>query len=673
MKKRNISIKFKIASLSLSILFIVVFIMTSVSLHIVNKEMENQLKVDGMLLSEKIANEIENSQISEETVEKLLEDKIRTCAYLVGHNQNISNEYLQQIAQDLNLFTIQVFDEKKKVISSNLLDRIGITCNPDHPIIPLFESGTGEIMEPIRESRNQQGLFLKLGAIALSPNRIIQVGIEANNVNDLKEKLGKQKVVEEIAKKESILYAVVIDKNLTVIAHSDTKKIGKTLNDLGSKTSAVDGKPYSSVFEYKPGVSAYDVLIPIYENGNHIGAVNVGLSLDNLNNTKNHILKVSILLGSICFLLSGALLLLIIRKIISPLKDLSSLAEETSSGNLNQKIDITTNDEIGLLGNSFNHMIDSLREMIQKIQSISSTSLSDTKELVNISLQVEDVSEQIANATQNIAEGAEEQVISMNEASASIKDVITHIDDVKSEISKVVKYSDETNQVLSLGGEKIDKLATQMDKIRGSVHSSSQVINELELTSTKIGNIVDMINGIANQTNLLALNASIEAARAGEAGRGFAVVAEEIRKLAEESMNSADHIKDLIVNIQNHTKKALTSIDEGNQEAEAGKFVLEEVLQSFKNIIEGFQITNNSLYTANEKVILVNEKSQIVTKSIEEVNSITEQFSANTEEVAASTQEQTASMETMVKTIKDLEENIQNLEQTIQKFDYEQK
>ncbi|WP_053955297.1 methyl-accepting chemotaxis protein [Inediibacterium massiliense] len=673
MKKINLSVKFKIASLSLSILFIVVFIMTSISLHIVNNEMENQLEVDGMILAQKIAKEVENSQIAEKYVEKSLEEKIRTCAYLIGKNPNISNEYLQQLSQELDLFTIQIFDENNKVIYSNLLDRIGSVCPPDHPMAPLFESGTGEIMEPIRESKNQKGLFLKLGAVALSPNRIIQIGIDANKVNELKSKLGKQKIIEDLSENKNILYTLFIDKNLKIVAHTDQKKIGSKVDDIGSKTAAIDGKPHSNVFQYKPGVLAYDVLIPIYENGQHIGAVDVGLSLENLNNAKDHILTISILLGCVSFLIAGALLLLIIRKIISPLRDLSSLAEKTSDGDLNEKVNIITNDEIGLLGNSFNHMIDSLREMIQKIKDISSTSLSDTKELVNISLQVEDVSEQIASATQNIAEGAEQQALSMNEASINIQNVMTHIEDVHSEISKVVGYSDETNKVISIGEEKIDNLATQMDKIKDRVYSSSQVINELELTSTKIGDIVDMINEIANQTNLLALNASIEAARAGEAGRGFAVVAEEIRKLAEESMNSADHIKNLILNIQDHTKKALTSIGEGNQEAEAGKFVLEEVLQSFKNIIEGFQMTNNSLYTANEKVILVNEKSQIITKSIEDVRSITEQFSANTEEVAASTEEQTASMESMVKTIQDLEENIQNLELAVQKFDYKQK
>ncbi|QXM07173.1 methyl-accepting chemotaxis protein [Crassaminicella indica] len=671
MKKRNISIKFKFASIFLCILVVIVFFTTTISIHTVNKEMQEQLQVDGLLLAKKIAKEIENSKTTEILLEKLLEDKIRTVAYLVGQKENISNEYLQQVVTNLNISEINIADANRTIRYSNNQLLLNTNYPQNHCISPLFEKGEGEVMENIRESNYEKGKLFKYGAVALNRNRIVQVGISADQLNILKNKIGTQKIIEEITKNENILYACIIDKNLKIVAHNEKNRIGKTLDDIGSKDAAIEGKRYSDIYEWKPGIFSYDILIPIYENGKHIGAINVGLSLKNLDHTKNDILKKSIFISTISLLIGGFLLILFVKRLIAPLQHLSNLAEKTSSGNLTEKINIHSNDEIGLLGNSFNKMIDNLKEMISKINTISTSVLSDTKELVDVSLQVEDVSEQIASATQSIAEGAEKQVMSISEATESIQSVVTNIEDVKVEITKVVDQADQTNTILSIGEEKIDAMALQIDKIRNSVNSSSNVINQLESTSNEIGNIVDIINNIATQTNLLALNASIEAARAGEAGRGFAVVAEEIRKLAEESMHSADNIKDLITTIQNYTKKALYSIEEGSNEAEAGKIVLAEVLDSFQNIVEKFTATKNSLYTTNQKIAIVNEKSEIITRNINEVGSITEQFSANTEEVAASTEEQTAAIESMVKTIQDLEEIIKELQTAIHKFEYD--
>ncbi|QZY54899.1 methyl-accepting chemotaxis protein [Crassaminicella profunda] len=670
MDRRKTSIKIKITGIALLILCIVISIGTAVSMYTVNKEMEKQLTADGMALVEQMTQEIQNSKASEEMMEKTLGDKIRTVAYLVGKKENISNAYLKEIVKQLNISTINVADASRKVIYSSNDAVLGVEYPSNHPVIHLFEAGEGEIIEKIRKSTDGDGKYYKFGAVALNHNRVVQVGILADQVNEIREKIGKQKIVEEIAQKDNIMYALVIDKKLKITAHNDTSEIGKSVDAIGSKTAAVEGKKFSNKYEWKPGIWAYDVAVPIYENGEHVGAVNIGLSLKNLHDAQYSIIRRVMIVGSILILVGLALLIVIIGRIISPLKGLAELAEKTAKGNLNQQVNIKSNDEIGLLGYSFNHMIDNLREMIEKINHVSSSVLLNTKELEDVSLQVEDVSEQIANATQNVAEGAQGQVEATNEAARNIKDIVTNIEDVQCEITKVVEYANETNKIVLDGEEKVDAMAMQIDKITGSVSSSSNIINELEFTSNEIGNIVDMINGIANQTNLLALNASIEAARAGEAGRGFTVVAEEIRNLAEDSMKSADNIKNLIDKIQDKTKEALYSIEEGNKEAKEGKDVLKEVLDSFKNIVEGFNATKNSLDKASGKVAVVNEKSEIIIKNIQAIEDISEQFSANAEEVAASTQEQTASIESVVETIHDLENMIKELGEAINKFEY---
>src|SRR5699024_2848124 len=115
-------------------------------------------------------------------------------------------------------------------------------------------------------------------------------------------------------------------------------------------------------------------------------------------------------------------------------------------------------------------------------------------------------------------------------------------------------------------------------------------IEQLDKNSNEIVQIVDMITDIAEQTNLLALNAAIEAARAGEHGQGFAVVSEEIRKLADESKNSADQITALINSISGDTKKAVVRMNEGRKETESGAQMAVTVDKVFQSILEN--VTN---------------------------------------------------------------------------------
>ncbi|MBF8983172.1 HAMP domain-containing protein [Lutibacter sp. B2] len=670
LKLGNISVKFKITGVALLILLISISSITAVSIHTVKKEMENQLTEDGVALVKEIASEIEYSQLFENTTNDFLEDQIKIVAYLVGQKENISNDMLKKIAEKTNTAEINVADSSRKILYSNKDENIGYEYPTEHALDSLFKTKKGQIIEKIRKSTVDDAQY-KFGAMALENGRIIQIGISADKIKNTQNLLGKQKVVEKLVKENNIVYALVIGKDLKVIAHSNTERIGIKLDDEGSKTAALHGKKYASKYAYgDEKIPVYDVLIPLQYEGNHIGAVNVGLSLENLETAIHSILIKSIGIAIISFILGAILLVFIIRKIIAVLNDLSKLAEKTSKGNLNEKVNVKSNDEIGLLGHSFNYMIDNLRDMVEKINTISTSVFLDTKELLASSQQVSEVSNQISQAIQDVAQGAEKQVASTSEATENVKEVVLHMEDVSSEIVKVVENADKTNKIVLNGEEKIDAMAIQIGKIRDRVNESSYVMFELESTSSEIGNIVEIINGIATQTNLLALNASIEAARAGEHGRGFAVVADEIRKLAEESIKSADNIKNLIDKTQDNTKKALLSIEEGNKETEKGKDVLKEVLNSFEHIIKGSNITKDSLYDVKAKIAIVDEKVEVISRNIETIEYVSQQSSANAEEVAASTEEQTASIESIVETIENLESMMKELEVYINRFEY---
>ena len=161
----------------------------------------------------------------------------------------------------------------------------------------------------------------------------------------------------------------------------------------------------------------------------------------------------------------------------------------------------------------------------------------------------------------------------------------------------------------------------------------------------EIGKIVDLITNIAAQTNLLALNAAIESARAGEHGKGFAVVAEEVKKLAEESAQAANQIKDMIGQIQTESSNAVQATQEGVTLVEEGVNAVNDVKNVFDIILNRTQESKQKTAQVLIEIKSLNEKNDHVSHAMENISSVTEESAASAEEITASMEEQSAGME----------------------------
>ena len=172
--------------------------------------------------------------------------------------------------------------------------------------------------------------------------------------------------------------------------------------------------------------------------------------------------------------------------------------------------------------------------------------------------------------TNQLAEASEHQAQEIAGASTAMNEMAQSIDQVSANASESAEVAQRSVQIASNGAQVVNRSIEGMDTIREQIQETSKRIKRLGESSQEIGNIVSLINDIADQTNILALNAAIQASMAGEAGRGFAVVADEVQRLAERSASATKQIETLVKTIQTDTNEAVISMEQTTTEVVRG-------------------------------------------------------------------------------------------------------
>lgn len=482
-----------------------------------------------------------------------------------------------------------------------------------------------------------------------------------------------QKFVEKKANQDNIAYAVVINRNVKAIAHSDKQKIGKIYKDDYTIDGAKNGNEKTSRFYADiQKIWTYDVMVPIYKDRELYGVLDIGIPEKGIKQIISTTVVIQLTISIIGFLLIGAILTIMFNKTFKPLEKLVSFIQKTSELNFKEDAEleklILRNDEIGKIAKIVENMRKSLRDIIKSIMKSSAVVNKSSGELSRISDETLSSVNEVASSITNIAEGTESQAVDMQKGSEKINELSLDIDKVIKTTDLIGEETIKTNKLSKDGLESIEKLSFWSNKNKESSKEVEKIVTDMDKNSLEITNIVDTINEVADKTKLLALNASIEAARAGEAGRGFSVVADEIRKLAEQTAISTEEIREKINSIKersgqavNVIKESVEIVDKNNESANSTKKIfnnISEFLISLQDRIE--EVVNHS---QNMKT----SKNNIV-ESIENISSLAEENSSSTEEISSMSEEQIKDMEILSKHAEELTALSDSLQEEINKF-----
>ena len=363
----------------------------------------------------------------------------------------------------------------------------------------------------------------------------------------------------------------------------------------------------------------------------------------------------------VCFAFAG--------RITNPIVALEANARELANGNLSQKnLEVTSRDEIGSLTQAFNTMSDNLRNLIRQMATTSEQVAASSEELTANAQQSADASVHVAETVGDVVGNVAQQLSDIGSAKESVDGVYHDIAEMSAKAKHVTTASNQTAEAAKKGADLMEEAIKKMGAIEQSVLSSSEVVRTLGESSQQIGQIVEAISSIAQQTNLLSLNAAIEAARAGEQGRGFAVVAEEVRKLAAESQESAEQIKERIASIQNETARAVESMQSGTEEVTLGTKAIRDVGEQFEDIMSKVDSINVQMEEINGAVSQVSTGAEQIVTAVDAIDSVSNKTSDSMQTISSATEEQSASNEEIAAASQALANLANKMQEAVGKF-----
>ncbi|MBM4107965.1 MAG: methyl-accepting chemotaxis protein [Phycisphaerae bacterium] len=358
-----------------------------------------------------------------------------------------------------------------------------------------------------------------------------------------------------------------------------------------------------------------------WKPGDTHGAFEVKMPLDKMDAQVAGFFKLGLGVTVLASVLGFAGFFFMLRSLLTrPVARLVKVAEGVAAGDLTQRLALNRGDEIGTLGQSFDKVADNLSQIIGEVK--------------RSAADVAAASTEIAASAEEMAAGLNKQESQTSQVSAAVTQMSQSVSEVAKQSAEATQAAAESGREANSGGDVVAKSISEMEAIAQQVNSSATVVGALGKKSEEIGQIIGVINDIADQTNLLALNAAIEAARAGEHGRGFAVVADEVRKLAERTTKATEEVANSIRQIQGDTGTAVRQIEDSTKRVSTGV----ELANSAGQALERIVASSNNVQTMVQNIAAAATEqaaaSEQISRSVEAITAISRESSQGAQQTA---------------------------------------
>jgi methyl-accepting chemotaxis protein len=513
----------------------------------------------------------------------------------------------------------------------------------------------------------------------------------ANLVTVINREIGKQNLgdkekistaLKEIKEqsKDNIKYISLADTSLKIVASSDSdfKAVNEGNIDTVSSASVESGSSVTEsikegeskgyTFKTETGDKVYNISTPFYEGDKLVGTISIGISLKLMNEMLAKNIIQALIIALLVQVLSIIVGVIISKNITTPITNAIDKLDYFAKGDFTVEFESKRNDETRKLADALNQAIFVLKGMLRETKQ-GMDELGRISGVLKVSSgNVESSSRTVSESIVEVAAGIEEQEGNVNQVNKALENFSAALEQIQAKVQNTTASSAEIESSADVGAEKLTDLVKSIEDVRDSFGVAVSNIQLLNEDANKINEIMNVINSVAEQTNLLALNAAIEAARAGEAGRGFSVVADEIRKLAEQVMDSSKSINQIVAGVLSSIQGVSKTTQNISGKMDKQINIVDNTMVAFKNIQSEVHKTTPQFKNIFDALQDVVAEEETIMNSVQEVSAISEQISASTQEISASVQEHVTTMEQLSSLADNIDDMTKRLNENIDRF-----